>query len=227
MTELRHIKLGEGIPLKNECITNITFENSTHFYNFLIQLQFAFNGNNEYIEVIRKDKVLNLSSNALFISDIISFDINSRKIKADLIKGINKNIDEDFEKQVNKISDQLKAVINEFLTMYVNITFRDELEIADYIKMVEVSVDDNKETLIERIMIWIQTFLELYRINLYFFVNLFDYLSIEEIESLKTFCMQEKIAIISISRAKNHAEFNNISEYIIDNDTCIIIKNRP
>jgi len=226
MTELRHIKLGEGIPLKNEKITNIILENSTHFYKFTTHLQEAFNGNYENIEVIRKDKVLNLSTNSLFISDIISFDVNTRKLKTDLIKGINKNIEEDFEKDVKELSEKLKSIINEHLTMYGNIIYKEEIEISDYIKMIDITIDDKKDSLIERILIWLQTFIELYRIDFYFFINLFDYLSSEEVDTLKLFCMQQKIAIINISRAKIQDEYTGITQYIIDKDTCIIIKNQ-
>lgn len=224
--KLRHIKLSEEIIIKNETITDIVIEDSAFFYSFLVDLNNAFNGNYDKVEIIQNDKRLNLSSNALFIVDPITFDINSRKIRTDLAKGITKNIDEDIEEEFSSINERINEIVRSNITMYGNIKFKDDIEIADFIKLLDFYIDDSKENLLEKIMAWINSYIELYRIDLFVFVNLFDYLSLGEVESLNKYCMQEKIAILNVSRAREDKLNPFFPLFIIDKDTCIIIKKR-
>jgi hypothetical protein len=59
--------------------------------------------------------------------------------------------------------------------LWGDIYFRDEIPIIDYLKLFEFEVNDVDKSLIEKIMIWIKSFIDLYQIDFYVFVNLFDF----------------------------------------------------
>lgn len=106
--------------------------------------------------------------------------------------------------------------------MWGDIYFRDEIPIIDYLKLFEFEVNDVDKSLIEKIMIWIKSFIDLYQIDFYVFVNLFDFLNKEEIEILNSFCQQEKITILVVTR-HNYSELTAfIHQYIVDKDTYLI-----
>lgn len=222
MIELRHVMLSEPIIIKKEILTNVVFETSNHFYVFLKDINDAYAGNTENIDFIQNEKEYNFRTKAIFISDIISYEINSRKVKNELLKSISELADDDFQKEIENINKQLLELINNKITLWGDIYFRDEIPIIDYLKLFEFEVNDVDKSLIEKIMIWIKSFIDLYQIDFYVFVNLFDFLNKEEIEILNSFCQQEKITILLVTR-HNYSELTAfIHQYIVDKDTYLI-----
>ncbi|HOE15627.1 MAG TPA: type II-A CRISPR-associated protein Csn2 [Candidatus Paceibacterota bacterium] len=222
MIELRHVMLSEPIIIKKEILTNVVFETSNHFYVFLKDINDAYAGNTENIDFIQNEKEYNFRTKAIFISDIISYEINSRKVKNELLKSISELADDDFQKEIENINKQLLELINNKITLWGDIYFRDEIPIIDYLKLFEFEVNDVDKSLIEKIMIWIKSFIDLYQIDFYVFVNLFDFLNKEEIEILNSFCQQEKISILVVTR-HNYSELTAfIHQYIVDKDTYLI-----
>lgn len=222
MIELRHVMLSEPIIIKKEILTNVVFETSNHFYVFLKDINDAYAGNTENIDFIQNEKEYNFRTKAIFISDIISYEINSRKVKNELLKSISELADDDFQKEIENINKQLLELINNKITLWGDIYFRDEIPIIDYLKLFEFEVNDVDKSLIEKIMIWIKSFIDLYQIDFYVFVNLFDFLNKEEIEMLNSFCQQEKITILVVTR-HNYSELTAfIHQYIVDKDTYLI-----
>lgn len=222
MIELRHVMLSEPIIIKKEILTNVVFETSNHFYVFLKDINDAYAGNTENIDFIQNEKEYNFRTKAIFISDIISYEINSRKVKNELLKSISELTDDDFQKEIENINKQLLELINNKITLWGDIYFRDEIPIIDYLKLFEFEVNDVDKSLIEKIMIWIKSFIDLYQIDFYVFVNLFDFLNKEEIEILNSFCQQEKITILVVTR-HNYSELTAfIHQYIVDKDTYLI-----
>ncbi|MDI9504166.1 MAG: type II-A CRISPR-associated protein Csn2 [Bacilli bacterium] len=222
MIELRHVMLSEPIIIKKEILTNVVFETSNHFYVFLKDINDAYAGNTENIDFIQNEKEYNFRTKAIFISDIISYEINSRKVKNELLKSISELADDDFQKEIENINKQLLELINNKITLWGDIYFRDEIPIIDYLKLFEFEVNDVDKSLIEKIMIWIKSFIDLYQIDFYVFVNLFDFLNKEEIEILNSFCQQEKITILVVTR-HNYSELTAfIHQYIVDKDTYLI-----
>jgi len=222
MIELRHVMLSEPIIIKKEILTNVVFETSNHFYVFLKDINDAYAGNTENIDFIQNEKEYNFRTKAIFISDIISYEINSRKVKNELLKSISELTDDDFQKEIENINKQLLELINNKITLWGDIYFRDEIPIIDYLKLFEFEVNDVDKSLIEKIMIWIKSFIDLYQIDFYVFVNLFDFLNKEEIEILNSFCQQEKISILVVTR-HNYSELTAfIHQYIVDKDTYLI-----
>ena len=222
MIELRHVMLSEPIIIKKEILTNVVFETSNHFYVFLKGINDAYAGNTENIDFIQNEKEYNFRTKAIFISDIISYEINSRKVKNELLKSISELADDDFQKEIENINKQLLELINNKITLWGDIYFRDEIPIIDYLKLFEFEVNDVDKSLIEKIMIWIKSFIDLYQIDFYVFVNLFDFLNKEEIEILNSFCQQEKITILVVTR-HNYSELTAfIHQYIVDKDTYLI-----
>lgn len=222
MIELRHVMLSEPIIIKKEILTNVVFETSNHFYVFLKDINDAYAGNTENIDFIQNEKEYNFRTKAIFISDIISYEINSRKVKNELLKSISELADDDFQKEIENTNKQLLELINNKITLWGDIYFRDEIPIIDYLKLFEFEVNDVDKSLIEKIMIWIKSFIDLYQIDFYVFVNLFDFLNKEEIEILNSFCQQEKISILVVTR-HNYSELTAfIHQYIVDKDTYLI-----
>lgn len=222
MIEIRHVMLSEPIIIKKEILTNVVFETSNHFYVFLKDINDAYAGNTENIDFIQNEKEYNFRTKAIFISDIISYEINSRKVKNELLKSISELADDDFQKEIENINKQLLELINNKITLWGDIYFRDEIPIIDYLKLFEFEVNDVDKSLIEKIMIWIKSFIDLYQIDFYVFVNLFDFLNKEEIEILNSFCQQEKISILVVTR-HNYSELTAfIHQYIVDKDTYLI-----
>jgi CRISPR type II-A-associated protein Csn2 len=156
MIELRHVMLSEPIIIKKEILTNVVFETSNHFYVFLKDINDAYAGNTENIDFIQNEKEYNFRTKAIFISDIISYEINSRKVKNELLKSISELADDDFQKEIENINKQLLELINNKITLWGDIYFRDEIPIIDYLKLFEFEVNDVDKSLIEKIMIWIK-----------------------------------------------------------------------
>lgn len=225
MIKVRHKMLSEPIAIKNETITNIVFETSDSFYTFLKDLNDAYLGNTENLDFIEGEKEYNFAKKAVFIPDVVTYDINTRRVRNDLLKSVNNLVDEEFEKELEIINRQLQTLMKSRISLWGDIFIREEITTIDYLKLFDLEIDDADKSLIEKIMTWIKSFLELNRINFFIFVNLFDFLEKEEVVKLQVFCQQEKITILVITRHNFINLLPSMRQFIVDKDTCIIPKN--
>ena len=96
-----------------------------------------------------------------------------------------------------------------------------DLEEDDLIKMLNLKIKDESKSLLEKIMIYIKTAIELRKVKFFIFISLSTYLEEDEIKLLLKNCQLFDVSIINIESHK--PDFINFDKkIIIDKDICLL-----
>jgi len=157
-----------------------------------------------------------------FIPSIISIDINNKKNINALIRQIKKNFGENIKTSIGVLNNYLKELFNNIrLEIPFPIIEDIDLEDDDIIKLMNIKIDDNDVSLLERINSYIQVSYELRGIKIYIFYGLFSLLESNEIETLLKNCKYYDIILVDIENfdIQNQTCFDKL---ILDQDICLI-----
>lgn len=226
MKYLTHPLFEEPIELTNEYLTQIVIEGKDHLYSFLINLNKQVN-KNEYVDNVLKlyadEKELRIANEILFISSIIDIDINDKKIKSDLVKRVLKEaVHNDINDEQNLVNKSINLLLQRlFSDYYLNITWNEEFSITEILKISDVSIKETSDKLLERIITLIKVYIEIFKIEIFIFYDMFKLLQAEDIDELAKYCRYNKIFVVDISPFYLK-KTGTIINHIIDTDLCYI-----
>ena len=81
-----------------------------------------------------------------------------------------------------------------------DLTYSEQTDIRNLLKFLNIKLVENQETLIERLVDYIQATNEILKIRCYVFVNLLSYLTDYELEKLLEYACYRKINILLLER---------------------------
>lgn len=161
-------------------------------------------------------------------SDIIvnpfAIDFNSRKIQnklyAELLEEESLYLEEKANLQTHIIEylERLSANVP-----YEMITHELDLDSARLLKMFEVRLDPQYNTLLEKIVEYVKVLTRLLRKKLLIFVCISSYLEDSELLALNKMCSYQKMKVLFLETQEHSFSFP-VNTYIIDKDKCLIIK---
>ena len=212
------------IDLKENQTAVLVLEDPALFSDFVETCYLQCSGASGGIILSERDSILPLSKTALIISDYFSLDINNRQIHSRLFQ------------QMKEAGNEWMLGKEEFTGYGINLlenilsdmgfdqaAYDLELDWNDIFKLFRVRVEEDYNTLLEKLISYLRVCAELLRIRLLLFVNLKSYLSGEELEELYHMAGYLKIQLLLVEsheREKLPAE----KCYIIDSDQCLIVK---
>lgn len=188
------------IILQNNTIFNIEIENKVYFYRLINELNllsksipsdniiFLDEGNNE----------INLSNKIDLYVDYFNIEFNSKKIISNLYKTLKVNINESDKIKINKCYLKIKTILSKsFLEYNLPLTLNDEFDIETILKLLKVTID-SKNNLLDNLLLLIDINNN-FKINeLLIFVNLKQYLALEELNELYKYSLYNNIKILLI-----------------------------
>lgn len=200
----------------------LVVENKKILYSLLKDI-----GNNciyeEYIQVYdENEKKLKVNEYIDFVPSILSIDINNKKNINSLYKLIKRICNDDIKQFMKDINEILKNSFNLIrLDIPLDIIENIDIDEDDYLKLINIKIVDNDESILERINSYIKTTYELRNIKIYVFYNLFSFLDEDEIKLLINNCQYYDIKIINIEN--NDLNFTNVfNKIILDKDICLL-----
>ena len=159
-------------------------------------------------------------------SDILNFDINSKKIKNELIKKVEQDIQILNESRLLQINNLLLDYLEGLFSNYsINVNYIEKIELGDLLKLFKLEVCNEDDSLLITLMNWMTSFTELTKIDTFLFVNLTTFLTQDELEQLDNYSKYNKVSIILFENNCSNFE-NNKSVNIIDKDLCHIITHK-
>lgn len=185
------------ISFDNENINAIEIENRKYFYRFLSDLHKIVNeGFSDDITFFNDDNIeLNMNSKIKVIVDYFNFNFDSKKYANDITKYVNEFVDEVDKKNLinlyNKIVKLYDKILNE---VELPLSVENELNIETITKFMKVSIDEKNE-LLENLLLMIDLEKVLRTNNLLIFVNLKQYLSKEELIELYKYSIYNQVNI--------------------------------
>lgn len=210
------------IELTNGFFTTIIIENNKLYYNILETLS-KKDDESDLIQLFIDDNLASITE-LEFIYDIFTLSFNDKKNIGALSRIILKNISlNDMPAKIDKLSDEIIREFTNFLfTIDIPTQISEEISDSEFLKLINVKIKDDYQTLIERITNYLEITNKLRRIDTFIFANISMFLPIDELELLIKECNYKKIHIILLENAINRKLLSGEKRYILDNDLCLI-----
>lgn len=192
--------LDHKIEFLNASINVLEIQNKKYFYRIVKNFyQLSKDGYvDEFSFFNEEDKEISLNGKIQVFLNYFDFSFDSKKIINDLTKYINENIDENDKNSLNnqykKIVKIYESILNE---IELPISVDDELNFDAFIKLAKFKLDD-KDDLLDNLLLAIEMEQLLNKSSLLVFVNLKQYLTKEELNELYKHSIYHNIHIILI-----------------------------
>lgn len=191
--------------------------------NCLVRSQFE---KHEY-EIVNFDDGAALSDRLIIVSDVMSFDVSSRKIISEMYKQLMDMIDNDVLKNMVKmetILERIGAFAEDSLNFDIN--YRTDFDLNDFLKLLKIEPSIASEYDIkQRVYGIIELINSLFDNKIICFMNLKQLITKEEFSEIVKTCLSKKQLVWFIESNKS---FVNTSESIIvvDDDLYAYKQNR-
>ena len=205
--------IDEPIEFSEEYVSTLEVRNKYLFreiINCLVRSQFE---KHEY-EIVNFDDGAALSDRLIIVSDVMSFDVSSRKIISEMYKQLMDMIDNDVLKNMVKmetILERIGAFAEDSLNFDIN--YRTDFDLNDFLKLLKIEPSIASEYDIkQRVYGIIELINSLFYNKIICFMNLKQLITKEEFSEIVKTCLSKKQLVWFIESNKS---FVNTSESII------------
>ena len=205
--------IDEPIDFSEEYVSTLEVRNKYLFreiINCLVRSQFE---KHEY-EIVNFDDGAALSDRLIIVSDVMSFDVSSRKIISEMYKQLMDMIDNDVLKNMVKmetILERIGAFAEDSLNFDIN--YRTDFDLNDFLKLLKIEPSIASEYDIkQRVYGIIELINSLFDNKIICFMNLKQLITKEEFSEIVKTCLSKKQLVWFIESNKS---FVNTSESII------------
>ena len=204
----------------------LVIESPTEFYSVVSGLLEQFDGKEGDFAFFENEKSIDCQKTGFIVADIFGLDLNDKKLQNLLYKKLEKNFNEDtFILQYNQINCQISAFLQDLcFTLPLAMEF-DELSLQGILKESSLKIQKTYDSLLEKIICFINLIVVLKNCKFVVFVNLKSVLNQDEIAMLYSHCQNEKIALLLIESHQPKTLLPNEKLVIITSDLCEIIAN--
>ena len=226
MINVVNTKIETPINLTNEKPALLIVENPHEYFNFVVQMLKAMQGEMSEFTFWEGQTALSPLKCGEIIQSCFSFDFTDKKIINLLYKKLQSNFQEgEFILQLNKINSLLSIFLQDLCqTVDFAIDFS-ETTVEDILKTCSVKPACNYDGLLEKIICYVNMFIQLKNIKFFVFVGLKDVLSDEDLEELYKHCELQKVSLLLIESGKKRPLLCREQAIIITEDLCEILEN--
>lgn len=188
------------IAVQNNNLFNIEVENKAYFYRLINEFNLISKGviSDNIFFLDEDDNELNLLNKIDLYIDYFNIEFNSKKIINNLFKMLKTNINEEDKAKINKYYLKIKSILaKSFLDYNLPLVINDEFDIDTILKLLKVTID-SKNNLLDNLLLLIDINNN-FKINeLLIFVNLKQYLTLEELNEFYKYSIYNDIKILLI-----------------------------
>ncbi|MBO6263326.1 MAG: type II-A CRISPR-associated protein Csn2 [Clostridia bacterium] len=212
--------------LDGDHVQTLIIENAREFYNVVSELSRIFEGEEGNICFFDGEKELSPSNAGEIVLSPINIDFNDKKIVNLLYKYIEKNyFNGEHILTLNEINSTVGKLLQNISIDFPAQLSYNEISLLEILKASGLKFELNYESLIEKIICYLNILIALKNIKFFVFVNIKSYLSDEDILFLSKHCKAEKIGLFLIEGAKTRTLLKNEKAVIITEDLCEIVEN--
>lgn len=205
------------IVFNKEVINVLEIENKKYFYRFIKDLYFISSSNiTEDVHFFENEKEINMSNKLRIYVDFFDFQFDSKKYVKDVSKYVSININDDDKSSLatlyNKMVKQYSKILND---AEIPLRIESEFSVDNLNKLMKISID-NKEDLLDNLLLLIDLEKALKLNNLLVFVNLKQYLSKDELSELYKYSIYNEVVIFLVDSQSYGVCLNYEKKHIID-----------
>lgn len=223
MTKLISTLFEKEIDLETPKFLTLVVENKTLNYEICKYLYNDFCGRVDYFKLFNDDKKLDLSTYALFVYNLFSLDLNTKKNINALYKLLKKSCSESLQLELKNIKESIVEIVRHIsLDFDVELDVNNNIKEDDFFKIVDLRFSESDDSHMSRFKKYVETAYELTGMRVCFVNHLHDYFDHGEIESLLHELSYKNITIINLEHNDLFQKLANEDLIIIDRDLCTI-----
>lgn len=208
------------IDFENKSIFSLIIENKKLYRKIIEDLI-----NNTSIDdgniILSKNNKLIVPEKEIFVfSDYFNFDINKFVLNK-YYKELKNLSENDFFDETLEIKEVLRDYVTKLVENEYSIKLEEDLDISQILKAFGVKFQRNEDLLLN-LFEWIKILNELLGYEIFFFINLENFLSDDELVEFSKFILYNKYKVVFLENFNRNKLFDDDNLIIIDNDLCEI-----
>lgn len=171
--------------------------------------------------ILSKNNKLIVPEKEIFVfSDYFNFDVNKFVLNK-YYKELKNLSENDFFDETLKIKEVLRNYVTKLVENEYSIKLEEDLDISQILKAFGVKFQRNEDLLLN-LFEWIKILNELLGYEIFFFINLENFLSDDELVEFSKFILYNKYRVVFLENFNRNKLFDDDNLIIIDNDLCEI-----
>lgn len=171
--------------------------------------------------ILSKNNKLIVPEKEIFVfSDYFNFDVNKFVLNKYYKELKNLSENEFFDETV-EIKEVLRNYVTKLVENEYSIKLEEDLDISQILKVFGVKFQRNEDLLLN-LFEWIKILNELLGYEIFFFINLENFLSDDELVEFSKFILYNKYRVVFLENFNRNKLFDDDNLIIIDNDLCEI-----
>ncbi len=210
------------LDMKENLVTVLSVENPSAYARIIGNIWKQVDGQVGDFILSDTDKTMSIPKEMDCIFNPFSLECNSKKIIARLYQELKNESDSVLQEETGILNRNIINYLDKLLmTVPYNLKYNFDINITDVLKMYDVGIEVQAESLLENIVEYLKVASQICNISTFVFIDLKHYLSTEDIERLYESAFYEKINLIVIEPVYTE-QLKSEKCWIIDKDLCII-----
>lgn len=218
--KLKIVGFESELNLDDYYVNVVEIHNKNLFHKIISQLYDKHRGldvNNE-LKIIDDIEEINFKKDVYFVDNYFNVDANNRRIINRLYMEIVKNIlDYGYGSEYDLlINNLIKLILHSSNEISINITFDNKIEINDFLKLLNIKIDEPMYCSIKENLYLLIDILSEFKMHKFILLcNLKNYIPIDELKELYKYSQYRKIKLVLIENVKDN-KIENENKLIID-----------
>ena len=171
--------------------------------------------------ILSKNNKLIVPEKEIFVfSDYFNFDVNKFVLNK-YFKELKNLSENDFFDETVEIKEVLRNYVTKLVENEYSIKLEEDLDISQILKAFGIKFQRNEDLLLN-LFEWIKILNELLGYEIFFFINLENFLSNDELVEFSKFILYNKYRVVFLENFNRNKLFDDDNLIIIDNDLCEI-----
>ena len=171
--------------------------------------------------ILSKNNKLIVPEKEIFVfSDYFNFDVNKFVLNK-YYKELKNLSENDFFDETVEIKEVLRNYVTKLVENEYSIKLEEDLDISQILKAFGVKFQRNEDLLLN-LFEWIKILNEVLGYEIFFFINLENFLSDDELVEFSKFILYNKYRVVFLENFNRNKLFDDDNLIIIDNDLCEI-----
>lgn len=206
------------IDFEEKNIVSLIVENKRVYRKIVEDLVNNLNIEDGNIILSRNNKLIMPEKEFFVFSDYFNFDINKFVLNK-YYKELKNLSENEFLNETLKIKEILKDYINKIAENNYSLKFEDDLDVSQILKAFSIKFERSEDLLLN-LFEWLKILNEVLGYEIFFFINLENFLSEEELLEFSKFILYNKYKVVFLENFYRNKLFDDDSLIVIDNDLC-------
>ncbi len=221
MKVLKHPYIDQDIQLDTPTVYNLVIQHPQYLRRFLYALEDQLENDEEFFLYFANNKEKQLSKDAFIIWNPLKIEVDDKKLDTIIQKDISSHVTqsqkEEFQILLQKIDEYILSLSYSYS---LPLTFQNEMALQNFLKAMSLTTADDPESYLSKILFQIKKIAYGFSFDIFFILNLHDYLSKDETTLFLTEMRQMELHPIFLSSHIPSYKSDNEFVILIDQDLC-------